>query len=225
MGLGNNIKKLASRLAPWAVVVSARKNATLSIAVTFDDGPHPENTPRILDTLSVHGARATFFLQGEMALRNRSLSREIISRGHQIGNHGYSHCDAKNVSTAEYVKNVVQCQSALEDIVGRELPRNFRPPFGHVTAASTIALLRKRFRFVFWSIDSCDSFIAEANALVEHVTKQQISAGSILLFHDDYIHTADALPRVIADLQGRKLKLVQLDELLSGSIKMPPNIA
>ncbi len=214
MGLGSAIKRLASRIAPGAIVVSGRMRALRSVGITFDDGPHPKNTSRILDTLDLHAARATFFLQGDMAVRNPALVREIVNRGHQIGNHGYAHCDAKFVTTHAYVSDVMRCQTVLEEIVGREVARNFRPPFGHVAVGSTIALLRKKFRFVFWSLDSCDSFLPSASALVEHIKLQRIPPGSILLFHDDYAHTTEALPQLIAHLRQQALKMVALDELL-----------
>ena len=221
MGLGATVKRMASRITPWAAVVSGRTDAPFSVALTFDDGPHPENTPSILDTLDTHAARATFFLQGDMASHQIALVREIVSRGHQIGNHGHAHRDARAVSTKEYVADVLRCQSVLEDIVGRELPRNFRPPFGHVAAGSTIALLRRKFRFVFWSLDSCDSFLPDSRALVKHVTSQRISAGSILLFHDDNAHTTEALPQLVAHLEKLLLRMVSLDELLSDGARGP----
>ncbi|MBL0125045.1 MAG: polysaccharide deacetylase family protein [Betaproteobacteria bacterium] len=150
-----------------------------------------------------------------MAVRHPALVRAIVNRGHQIGNHGHSHFDAKVVSTQTYVADVTRCQAELEDIVGRELPRNFRPPFGHVAVGSTIALLCRRFRFVFWSLDSLDSFLPDAGALVEHIKLQRIPVGSILLFHDDYAHTTDALPQIVANLEYRALKMVSIDDLVS----------
>jgi len=182
--------------------------------MTFDDGPHPENTPRILDVLDAHGARATFFLQGDAADRHPQIVRDIARRGHEIGNHGYAHQDAKAVARRVYVADVLRAQAAIEDILGRALPRIFRPPFGNVTPGSMLALLRLRFRFIFWSLDSQDSFIEHAPALVDHVGKQRIEAGSIMLFHDDYPHTAEALAELIGLVRQRGMAPVTVKDLL-----------
>ncbi len=88
MGIGNTLKRAISRFAPSVFVISGPTVSPWAVAITFDDGPHPVNTPRVLDTLAAHDAKATFFLQGNMAEQNPELVREIVSRGHQIGNHG-----------------------------------------------------------------------------------------------------------------------------------------
>lgn len=215
MRLGFALKRMASWAAPKSIVVRGRSEFPYAVGVTFDDGPHAENTPRILDSLDEKGAHATFFMQGDAAEKNSALVREVIDRGHQIANHGYAHTDAKVVSARMYVADVMRCQAVLEDIAGSALPRDFRPPYGSVALASTIALLRRDFRFVFWSLDSCDSFLPDAELIVEHVTAQEISAGSILLFHDDYAHTVAALPRVLGHLRDRAFEIASLDSLLS----------
>ncbi len=224
MGMGARVKRFAAWIAPNAVVVGGKPGGARAVALTFDDGPHPEITPRILDVLDGHPARATFFLQGDAAERNRHLVRELIRRGHQIGNHGYAHLDARYVHSEAYVSDVLRCQSVLEDITGTGQPRNFRPPFGRVAVRSTLKLLSKNFRFVFWSIDSKDSFLADANSLVAQVESQLVPPGSILLFHDDYAHTADALPRILADFRQRDLHLALIDEL-GLRVRMPHSVS
>jgi len=215
MGLGGAIKQAVSWCAPWAVVVRGPTGPTRRVAMTFDDGPHPENTPRILDVLDAHDARATFFLQGEMADRHPKIVREIARRGHQIGNHGYAHQDARAVASRVYVADVLRAQTAIEDILGQTLPRIFRPPFGNIAPASMLALLRRRFCFIFWSLDSRDSFIADAPALVSHIGRQRIDPGCIMLFHDDYRRTAEALAELIDIVKERGMSLVTVKDLLS----------
>lgn len=215
MGLGGAIKQAVSWCAPWAVVVHGPTGPARRVAMTFDDGPHPENTPRILDVLDAHNARATFFLQGDTADRHPHIVREMARRGHEIGNHGYAHQDARAVASRVYVADVLRAQAAIEDILGQGLPRIFRPPFGNVTPRSMLALLRLRFRFIFWSLDSRDSFLEHAPALVDHVRKQHIKAGCIMLFHDDYPHTAEALAELIGIVTQRGMGLVTVKDLLS----------
>lgn len=213
MGIGAVVKRLAARVAPNAVVVGGKIEGASSIALTFDDGPHPTVTPQILDVLDAQQVRATFFLQGDLAERNRGIVREIVRRGHQIGNHGYAHLDARKVSAESYVSDALRCQSVLEEITGKELPRNFRPPFGRVAIRSALALFSQKFRFVFWSIDSQDSFLPDANSVVRYIQSQRVPPGSIILFHDDYAHTAEALPRILTEFRRRELKMMLLDEL------------
>ncbi|MEP7155927.1 MAG: polysaccharide deacetylase family protein [Betaproteobacteria bacterium] len=212
MGIGSGIKRMAAWLAPKSFVVSGRRGSRC-IAITFDDGPHPENTPRILAALAEHGAKATFFLQGSMAEKNPELVLDIVQRGHQLGNHGYAHPDANSVPTAAYVEDVIRAQESLEKILGRKLPRLFRPPFGSITPGSVFALLRRGFCFIFWSLDSRDSYLRDSQSLFKYIENQSIPAGSILLFHDDYAHTVEILPRVLAHLKEHNFQLVTVGEI------------
>lgn len=214
MELGGVIKLGVSWCAPWAVAVSGPRCLPARVAMTFDDGPHPENTPRILDVLGSERIKATFFLQGNLVEQYPALVRNIVAQGHQVANHGYSHCDAKTISTRDYVAEVLRTQALLENVVGGPVSRCFRPPFGAITFSTFIALVRQRFRFVFWSFDSQDSFITDANALYDYIAAQQVRPGSILLFHDDYMQTVAALPYVVAYLRGSGLSFVSVDELL-----------
>jgi peptidoglycan/xylan/chitin deacetylase (PgdA/CDA1 family) len=215
MGLGGVIKEAVSWCAPWALVVRGPAGGARRVAMTFDDGPHPENTPRILDALDAHGARATFFLQGDSADQHPRMVREIVRRGHEVGNHGYAHLDARAVASADYVADVLHAQATIEDILGQALPRIFRPPYGNVTPGSMLALLRLRFRFILWSLDSRDSFIRHAPALVDHVGQQRIEAGCIMLFHEDYGHTVEALAELIGIVKQRGMAPVTVKDLLS----------
>ena len=217
MALGAAIKQAVSWCAPWAVVVRGPAGPARRVALTFDDGPHPENTPRILDTLDAHGAHATFFVQGNMAHRHPELVRDIAHRGHQVGNHGYAHRDARTLESGAYIADVLRAQATIEDILGQAAPRFFRPPYGNVTLRSTLGLLRRRFRFIFWSLDSRDSFIEDAGSLVTHLERQPLEAGCIMLLHDDYRHTTEALQDLIALLRRQNLTSVALSDLLPGS--------
>jgi len=217
MEVGGSIKQAISWCVPWAVVVRGPTSPARHVALTFDDGPHPENTPRILDILDAHNARATFFVQGNMAGRHPGLTREIARRGHQVGNHGYAHQDARKLKSAEYVADVLHAQAVIEDLLGKALPRFFRPPYGNVTLHSTLSLLRHRFRFIFWSLDSRDSFIEDAASLMAHLERQRLETGCIMLLHDDYRQTAEALQDIIALLRRKQLTPVSLGELLTGT--------
>ena len=176
---------------------------TSGIALTFDDGPHPENTPRILDCLDHFGIKATFFVQGATAKVHPGIVKDAAKRGHRIGNHGYLHQSARDITVTSYVADILKCQSLLEDLLGTAVSKDFRPPYGHVTAGSLWAMSRHGFRTVFWSIDSMDSFVETCHEVVESVASASPGGSEIMLFHDDYAHTVQALPTVLENLKLR----------------------
>lgn len=212
MNAGRMVKHGLATLFPGKLLVKGRK-ADGAIAVTFDDGPHPENTPRILDVLEAAGATATFFVEGKAAEKNPALIREISVRGHQIGNHGYSHLDAKQSPLAAYVEEAERTQEILQNILGCRLDKIFRPPFGNTTAATFIALTWRGFRFVFWSVDSRDSFVRQPAELTAHISSLKITGGDILLFHEDYTHTVVAFPQILRSLRARSLQFYPVSRL------------
>lgn len=182
------------------------------IALTFDDGPHPVNTPRILDCLDRVGAKATFFVQGAMAEAHPEIVKEAARRGHRIGNHGYRHHSAREVPVSEYTADFLRCQALLLDLLGKDAGLDFRPPYGHLTPRTFRAMLSAGFRIVFWSVDSRDSFVCDGAELARFVAQMPLRASEVMLFHDDYAHTVQALPAILADLQSRGCTFSRLDD-------------
>lgn len=207
MGLGRIAKSLTGTLFPSALLVGGRSGSGAPAAVTFDDGPHPANTPRILSALAAADVRATFFLQGQEAQRHRGLVRDIHDAGHQVANHAYLHHDARRRPAREYVEEVLRTQDLLAEIVQGDLVRDFRPPYGSITPATFLALVRRGFRFVFWSKDSRDSFLKEPALLVASVSDLAVADGDIILFHEDYPQTVAALPDILAGFRARSVRL------------------
>jgi peptidoglycan/xylan/chitin deacetylase (PgdA/CDA1 family) len=206
------IKHGLAAVFPDLVLIRQRR-ARRDIAITFDDGPDPQNTPRILDILDNAGASATFFVQGKAMEEHPALVREIAARGHQIGNHGFSHLDARRSSLRAYVEDTMHAQNALENILGRQVEKIFRPPYGNITGSSFLALAWRGFRFVFWSADSRDSFIRETPALTAYIDSLPITGGDILLLHEDYAHTVESLPRILQSLKDRSLEFSRISDL------------
>jgi hypothetical protein len=124
--MGTDINALMERRCP--VIRSWPKGS--GIALTFDDGPHPEFTPIILDALAQYGIRATFFCVGRNAQRYPAILRKISAAGHEIGNHTMTHPNLHWVTGARLRAEVLECQSVLQDILGSEV-RHFRAPFGN----------------------------------------------------------------------------------------------
>lgn len=212
LNAGKIIKRGLAALWPSAVLIKGKRHDG-RIAVTFDDGPHPQYTQAILDILDNAGAHATFFLQGKEVEKYPHLVREIFSRGHQLGNHGYAHLDAKQASKHEYIEEVKRAQDALQNTVGAEIKKIFRPPYGNITGTAFISLALAGYRFVFWSVDSRDSFIRTESELVAHVDSAKISGGDILLLHEDYAHTVAALPNILNSLRSRALRFSLISDL------------
>ncbi len=213
MGLGQLLKQGSAHLLPRRVVVRGDP-AGAQVAITFDDGPHPEQTPRLLEALSQQGALATFFLQGDHAALWPQWVREIHNAGHQVANHSYSHVRARARSAAAFVQDVEKTQQLLQDIVGAELARDYRPPYGDITARTFLALATKGYRCVFWTKDSDDSERRDEDGLVAHVADLKIASGDIVLFHEDYAHTVTAMPAILGGLRAGGLNVQRVDRLL-----------
>lgn len=211
MGAGRLIKHGLAAAFPNLVLIRQGR-AGRRIALTFDDGPDPRNTPRILDILEAAHATATFFVQGKNAEAHPALVREVVARGHQIGNHGYLHLDARRTNLRTYVEDTKHAQNVLENILGRRIEKIFRPPYGNITGPSFLTLTWQGFRFVFWSVDSRDSFIREAPALTAHIDSLPIAGGDILLLHEDYAHTVESLPHILRTLRERSIEFSRVGD-------------
>jgi peptidoglycan/xylan/chitin deacetylase (PgdA/CDA1 family) len=179
-------------------------------ALTFDDGPHAQGTPAVLETLADHGVAATFFLVGEQVLRNPSLPSEIVAAGHQIGLHCHRHRNLLRLAPWQVREDLARAQAAIEDATGLS-PTLYRPPYGILNATALRLARRARRRTLLWSHWGRDW---EARATAESIAMrltENVEEGSILLLHDadDYSaegswrRTALALPRVL-DLLGER---------------------
>ena len=205
--------RLASRAWPGLICFGRAGDRTGRVAISFDDGPNERHTPRVLDALAEAGATATFFMQGAMARKHPGLVRRAFREGHHVAGHGEEHVSALKLPGAEVLRNAARCHETLVDILGTPIPRDFRPPYGDMTVAGLRHLGTQGYRLAYWSFDSNDSFVSTADEVVARVRGQTPPAGSILLFHDDYAHTADALPRVLGALRERGVTAVSIGEL------------
>jgi len=148
-------------------------------ALTFDDGPHPVYTPRLLDILARHRARATFFMIGENAARYPDLVRRVAAAGHAIGNHSWNHPRMPSLASAERRIQIRKCAHAIAPYGSRL----FRPPRGLQTKASRLDTLWLRHRVITWSIQADDWMPHDAIWTADHL-ERHIKPGSIILLHD-----------------------------------------
>ena len=184
-------------------------------ALTFDDGPHREGTPAVLEILARAGVRATFFLVGEQVLRNPALAAEIAAAGHGVGLHCHRHRNLLRLTPRQAREDILRALGAIEETTGRS-PALYRPPYG-VANAAALSLARGRgWRTLLWSHWGRDW---EARATPESIAallSGGVAPGAVLLLHDadDYSapgswrRTAAALPRVLETLAARGLEPV-----------------
>lgn len=172
------------------------------VSLTFDDGPHPESTPLLLDTLKRHEARATFFLVGKRAKAYPDLVKQIASEGHTIGNHTWDHHSLVDLPSRERRLSVRRCHAALAPYGSRW----FRPPFGHMNARIRLELLAMGFEPIDWSVCVYDWLGFDEERIAASFT--EIHPGAVVLLHEKLYHSLDPM------LAGRSQYLAALDRFL-----------
>jgi peptidoglycan/xylan/chitin deacetylase (PgdA/CDA1 family) len=191
----------------WLVPTAIRRTEATGVAWTFDDGPHPERTPRLLDLLGRSGLRATFFVVGREARRHPQITRRILAEGHALGNHTHTHAWLPGRSTHAIEAELGDCQRAVEDVAGFA-PTLVRPPYGHRDARFYAVARRLRLLPVLWSVDTLD-YAGFSPGVVER-RAARARARDVVLFHDGNGNARGTLPaieRLIAQLEANGASL------------------
>jgi peptidoglycan/xylan/chitin deacetylase (PgdA/CDA1 family) len=181
-------------------------------ALTFDDGPHPEGTPAVLEILARAGVRATFFLVGEQVQRNPALAGEIAAAGHEIGLHCHRHRNLLRLTPHQVRADIDRAQELIECATARRLGL-YRPPYGVLNAAALCLARSRGWRTLLWSHWGRDWEARATPASITALLTDGVSEGAVLLLHDadDYSapdswrRTVAALPRVLDTLARRGL--------------------
>jgi len=203
------------RLIPRALAIQRlRPSPQPTVLLTFDDGPHPEITPAVLERLERHNARAVFFVIGRRARRAHQLLERIQSAGHLIGNHSHLHRDgyvlpdAPQVSFLSYYRDCARCQAVVAHSTGAA-PLLFRPPGGRMTPATMVTPRLLGMRSVLWSREVSDwSFRRSEEARAGAVELLRIIAPQdIVLLHDDNRCVLDLLDVLLPELRSRGFDL------------------
>jgi peptidoglycan-N-acetylglucosamine deacetylase len=219
--LAGGLSPRSSLLGPNLVRLPAAAAARRHVALTFDDGPDAEVTPRVLDLLDAADARATFFCIGHRARRQPALVREIVARGHTVENHGDSHSPATAMfGYARLRADIEAAQQTLADLTGRR-PRYFRPLGGFRNPWLDPILHRLDLRLASWTRRGLDSVRSDPLAVYRSLT-HRLAPGDILLLHDGgAARTAagvpvslEVLPPLLAALRAAALQPVTLDEAM-----------
>jgi peptidoglycan/xylan/chitin deacetylase (PgdA/CDA1 family) len=192
------LRSVLIRVVPRTRLVASLPASAASVALTFDDGPHPELTPRLLDVLAEHNATATFFLIGEQAAKHPEIVRRIASAGHAVGHHSWTHSEPATTSARQLLEETLRTRKFLEDLIGRPAPL-FRPPHGKLTIAKLAGVWRQGYAIVLWNRDPKDFQMSASADLAAWFTAGPLRAGDIVLLHDTHPHAAAALPQVLSD--------------------------
>ena len=184
------------------------------IAMTFDDGPSAQNTPRLLDMLKQRKIHATFFMVGQCVVEFPDIVKRIVAEGHEVGNHSWSHPQLNKMSDASVHDQLQKTQDAIVQACG-VAPKIMRPPYGAFTARQRAwANGTWGYKIILWDVDPLDWKIRNSDHVKAEILKQTQS-GSITLSHDIHKTTVDAMPATLDALAAKGFKFVTVSELIA----------
>lgn len=200
-----------------ALGVEMRLSGGEAVALTFDDGPHPQGTPAVLEVLRERSATATFFLVGEQVVRYPALVAEVVAAGHAVELHCFRHRNNLRLGPRAFLEDAERARVVIEDASGRAIS-DYRPPYGIFSVATLRAVRRRGWRPVLWSRWGRDW---DRGATAESIARRSsagIAASDIVLLHDaDYysargswVRTAAALPLILDEIEACGLKTASL---------------
>lgn len=195
-------------------ITSIHKGKKKAIALTFDDGPDPENTPRILEILREKQVKATFFVIGKKVEKYPELLHQIDREGHTIGNHSYSHHYLIALfSTDRLRKDLKRCNDIICETLGKS-PAFFRPPFGVTNPRYRTVLKESKLQSIGWSLRSFDTRAKNKYQLIQQVIPK-LQKRDIILLHDNLSVTADALEDLIEHCRSKNIDIRPLPEIIN----------
>jgi peptidoglycan-N-acetylglucosamine deacetylase len=188
-----------------------------AVALTFDDGPHPQGTPAVLDVLAAAATRATFFLVGEQVERHPALAAEIAAANHTIGLHCHRHRNLLRLTPSELGDDLARAHAAIVDATG-VVPRLYRPPYGVFSAASLAYARRYNWRPVLWMRWGRDWERRATPSTIARRLTGRMRSGDILLLHDadhyaspgSWSNTLAAMPLVLWAIAREGLRAIPL---------------
>jgi peptidoglycan/xylan/chitin deacetylase (PgdA/CDA1 family) len=198
-----------------APVIRAGSDESPRIALTFDDGPHPKKTDKILDLLQEYDIHATFFVIGQNAVYYPEPLKRTASLGHEIGNHTFRHEGISAMSELMLEKELRDTEKIIFELTDTPV-RLFRPPEGACSENVLAAAKNEEYPVILWTVDTRDWAFASTEKIVKTV-ESKVRNGSILLFHDytsPGAHTLEALKILIPKLIDEGYEFVTVSELL-----------
>jgi len=193
------------------------------VALTFDDGPSPIWTPKILDELKKANIKATFFMLGEHVEKYPELARRVAEEGHEIENHSYDHHVLIYYKLEELEKEIKDTERIIQKVTGKTT-RYFRPPKAWLTAQEKKKINELGYKVILWSLNSKDWVTFDDKYIVKYIVRH-IKPGDIILFHDsggvfsteggDRHETVKTIPRLVEALTKKGYRFVTISELLN----------
>lgn len=191
-----------------AKITERNPDGKMLVALTFDDGPSPETTPRLLDTLKEKSVLATFFMLGTRAASNPDLVRRAKTEGHEIGSHTMYHQNLILLPADAVQNDLTAAKTTMADITGKE-PSLIRPPYGNYNDVVSNLVGTP---MIIWSVDTLDWQNKNTGSIVA-TTMSEIHDGAIILMHDIYPSSVDAVPILIDTLRQNGYEFVTISEL------------
>jgi peptidoglycan/xylan/chitin deacetylase (PgdA/CDA1 family) len=184
------------------------------VAMTFDDGPHPVLTPRLLDMLRERGIRATFYVIGKNVAAYPEIVQRMAAEGHEVGNHSYNHPAFTKLSPATLAAEIQSTNEAIAAAIPQK-PTTVRPPYGATNAAINKRLAEEfGLTVAMWSVDPQDWKYRNAARVSSHII-QNTAPGAIILAHDIHPSTIDAMPATLDALLAKGFKFTTVAELIA----------
>lgn len=180
------------------------------IYLTFDDGPIPEITEFVLETLAIYDAKATFFCIGDNIRKHQAIFKKLHDEGHSVGNHTFNHLKGWNTDDVTYLENVVLCSEEIKK--EKHQTTLFRPPYGRIKRSQAKSLLPD-YEIVMWDVLSGDFSQKLSPEIVLQKTIRYTNAGSIVLFHDSikaYKNMSYSLPRFLSHFSEKGFQFAKL---------------
>ena len=185
------------------------------VAVTFDDGPHPQGTPAVLKALEAADAKATFFLCGEQVERHPALAAEIAAAGHTVAVHGHRHRNVLRLAPSTFVEDLERGIGAIEDALGLR-PELYRPPYGIFSYPGIVEVRARGLRSLLWSRWGHDWRAGRQPAEIAAEVTRELEGGDVLLLHDaDHYSepgcwraTVAAVPMIVERIRSAGLRPV-----------------
>lgn len=193
------------------------------VAMTFDDGPHGENTPRLLDILKKRNVKATFFVVGQCAAEFPAIMKRIVAEGHEVANHSWSHPLLTKLGEDGVTEQLQRTHDVIIETTG-VTPVLMRPPYGGFTTNQRGWANKKwNYKIILWDVDPLDWKVRNAARVESEIVKQTVP-GSIVLAHDIHKSTVDAMPATLDALAAKGFRFVSVSELLAMDLPSPAKV-
>lgn len=188
------------------------ESADKVVALTFDDGPDADSTPRVLDLLKRYDVRATFFVVGEQARQNPELIHRMVAEGHTVAGHSYYHLPQSTLwSSQRYTEELFRCNDVVARLTGLRM-RLYRPPFGVTNPPIARAVKNLGLIPVGWSVRSLDTITKNRDRVVDRVMRG-LRGGDVILLHDRLENSEELLEKLLTALRTQHYTTATVDEL------------